>query len=268
MWVLTAVAVVLFLAVWIFPVIWTLLTSLKLPVDVFRYPPTFVFEPTFIHYEEVLGGGRDLLPNLRTSVVVSTSTTVLAMVFGVPMAYAFARLRLRWRNALGVYALFTYLIPRIGLVLPHFIILRHLGLIDTHLGLIIVYLSFTLPLAIWLMVSYCEDLPSELEEAARVDQATRWQAFWRIILPQLRGGLAATTIFVFVTAWNEFLFGLAIGRHDARPVTVAMYNFIAIEQTLWGPLTAAAIVAMLPVVALGLVAQKHIVAGLTAGSIK
>ncbi|NEE03336.1 carbohydrate ABC transporter permease [Phytoactinopolyspora halotolerans] len=267
-WIVTVIAVVLFLTVWVFPIVWTLVTSVKLPKDVFTYPPSLIFEPTSANYEQVTAGRRSLVGDLWTSVVIAGSTTLLAMLVGLPLAYAFARLRLRWRNVLGVYTLFTYLIPRIGLVLPHFVILRWLNLTDTHLGLTLVYLSFTLPLAIWLMVSYCEDLPAELEEAARIDRATRLQAFWRIVLPQLRGGLAATTIFVFITAWNEFLFALALGGQNVRPVTVAMYNFISVEQTLWGPLTAAAVIAMLPVVVLGLLAQKQIVAGLTAGSVK
>jgi multiple sugar transport system permease protein len=267
-WIVTLIAVVLFLLVWVFPIVWTLITSMKLPRDVFTYPPSLLFEPTLNNYEQVTVGRRTLLADLGTSLIIAGSTTALAMLVGLPLAYAFARLRLRWRNVLGLYTLFTYLIPRIGLVLPHFVILRWLNLTDTHIGLILVYLSFTLPLAIWLMVSYCEDLPAELEEAARLDRCTRLQAFGRIILPQLRGGLAATSIFVFITAWNEFLFALALGGRDVRPVTVAMYNFISVEQTLWGPLTAAAVIAMLPVVVLGLLAQKQIVAGLTAGSVK
>jgi|SRR5699024_9788836 len=265
---LAVVAVLAFLLVWVFPLVWTLLTSLKLPIDVFAYPPTFLFTPDLFNYTEVLGGDMSVLADLGTSIIVATSSTAIAMAAGVPMAYAFARLRFRGRAVLAGYTLFTYLIPRIGLVVPMFVIIRSLHLADTHLGLVIVYLSFTLPMSVWLMVSYFEVVPQAMEEAARVDGATRWSAFWHVVLPQVRGGVAATTVFTFVMAWNEFLFAIVLGGAHVRPVTVAMYNFISVEQTQWGPLTATAVIAMLPVVALGLVAQKEIVQGLSAGAVK
>lgn len=266
--ILAVVAVIAFLLVWVFPIAWTLLTSLKLPIDMFAYPPAFLFTPDLLNYTDVLGGDVSVLADLGTSIIIATSSTAIAMAAGVPMAYAFARLRFRGRALLAGYTLFTYLIPRIGLVVPMFVIIRTLQLSDTHVGLIIVYLSFTLPMSIWLMVSYFEVVPQEMEEAARVDGATRWAAFWHIVLPQVRGGVAATTVFTFVMAWNEFLFAIVLGGTHVRPVTVAMYNFISVEQTQWGPLTATAVIAMLPVVALGLVAQKEIVQGLSAGAVK
>lgn len=265
---LSLVATGLFLLVWVFPIVWTLLSSLKTARDIFVFPPTVLFEPYLGNYEQVLWGRRALLSDLATSGVIATATTAIAMLVGVPMAYAFARLQVPFKRALAFYTLFIYLVPRIGLVIPHFVILRSLNLMDTHLGLIIVYLSFTLPLAIWLMVTYFEDVAPEMEEAALMDRASRFQALWHVVLPQVRGGMAVATIFVFITAWNEFLFAVVLSGNNARPVTVAMYNFISVEQTLWGPLTAAAIIAMLPVVALGLAAQKEIVKGMSAGSVK
>ena len=265
---LTPIAVGLFLVVWVFPLVWTLLTSFKLPVDTFAYPPKLWFSPTGLNYEQILAGEQSVLQDVGTSLIVAVPTTVLSMVLGAPVAYVFARISMPGKGILAFYTLFTYLIPRVGLVIPLFVIMRKLELTDTYLGLIIVYLSFTLPLAIWLMVAYFEVIPVEMEEAGRMDTATRLQAFWHIVLPQVRGGLAATTIFVFIMAWNEFLFAIVLGGSDVRPVTVAMYNFISVQQTMWGPLTATAVIAMLPVVALGLVAQKEIVKGLSAGAVK
>lgn len=265
---LSPLAVVLFLVVWVFPILWTLLTSFKLPIDAFSYPPKIFFTPSALNFEQVLGGDQSVLQDVLTSVIVAVSTTVLAMLFGVPLAYVFARISLPGKGLLAIYTLFTYLIPRIGLVIPLFVIMRNLNLTDTYVGLIIVYLSFTLPLATWLMVAYFEVVPIETEEAARVDTASRPRAFWHVVIPQVRGGMAATTVFVFIMAWNEFLFAIVLGGNNVRPVTVAMYNFISVQQTLWGPLTATAVIAMLPVIALGLAAQKEIVKGLSAGAVK
>lgn len=265
---LSLVALGLFLVVWVFPIVWTLLSSLKTPVNIFAYPPKWLFSPTGMNYAEVLGGGRSLLSDLGTSLIVAGASTMIAMTAAVPLAYVFARIRLPLKGFLALYTLFTYLIPRIGLVIPFFVIMRTLGLTDTYAGLIFVYLSFTVPLAVWLMVSYFEDVPHDLEEAARTDQASRLQALWHVVLPQVRGGIAVSTVFVFIMAWNEFLFAISLGGEDVRPVTVAMYNFISIQQTLWGPLTAASMIAMLPVVVLGLIAQKEIVKGLSAGAFK
>ena len=142
------------------------------------------------------------------------------------------------------------------------------GWLDTYQGLITVYLTFSLPFAIWLMVSYLEDIPREMEEAALLDRASRFQALWYVILPQVRGGIAVTVIFVFLNAWNEFLFAVQLGGNTVRPVTVAMFNFISLEQTQWGRLAAAAMVGMAPVIILGLIALKHIVKGLTVGAVK
>lgn len=265
---LSIVGLVLFLIVWVFPLLWTVLTSLKFPVDIFAFPPKLIFEPHPDNYLDILGGDISVLADLGTSLILSVATTVLALLVGVPLAYVFARVRIPGRGALALYTLFTYLLPRIGLVIPLFVLLRWLKLTDTYPGLILVYLGFTLPLAIWLMVAYFENVPTEMEEAARVDGARRFGAFWHVVLPQVRGGLAATTVFVFVQAWNEFLFAIVLGGNSVRPITVSMYNFISIQQTLWGPLTATAVIAMLPVVALGLIAQKEIVKGLGGGALK
>jgi len=132
----------------------------------------------------------------------------------------------------------------------------------------VIYLTFSLPFAIWLLVSYFEDVPREMEEAALLDRAGRLRALWYVILPQVRGGIAVTTIFVFLNAWNEFLFAVVLGGNRVRPVTVAMFNFISVEQTLWAKLAAGAMLAMAPVILLGLLAQRHIVKGLTVGAVK
>ena len=135
-------------------------------------------------------------------------------------------------------------------------------------GLVVIDLTFSLPFAIWLLVSYFEDVPVEMEEAALLDRAGRVRALWHVILPQVKGGIAVTTIFVFLNAWNEFMFAVVLGGNRVRPVTVAMFNFISVEQTQWARLAAGAMLAMAPVILLGLFAQRHIVKGLTVGAVK
>ncbi len=258
----------LLLMVWTFPVLWGVVTSLKTERDVLAYPPTVIFEPTWQNYLDALIGRDSIVPNLWSSLIIATATTALTILLAVPAAYAFARLRLRAKKPLGFYTLATQMVPPVGLVIPYFLILNHIGWLDTYQGMIIVYLTFSLPFAIWLMVSYMEDIPLEMEEAALLDRASRFQAFWHIILPQVRGGIAVTVIFIFLNAWNEFLFAVQLSGNEVRPVTVAMYNFISVEQTMWAKLSAAAMIAMLPVIILGLAGQKHIVKGLTVGAIK
>jgi multiple sugar transport system permease protein len=256
------------LLIWVLPLIWAFVVSLKSEREVLAYPPSVVFDPTWSNYVDALFGDFSIVDSLMTSTIVSTSTTVLTIVLAVPAAYAFARLRLPAKRSLGFYTLATQMVPPVGLVIPYFLILNRFGWLDTYHGMIIVYLTFSLPFAIWLMVSYMEDIPWEMEEAAFLDKASRLQTLWHVVIPQVRGGIAVTVIFIFLNAWNEFLFAVQLGGNTVRPVTVAMYNFVSVEQTLWAKLAAAALVAMLPVVIIGIAAQKHIVKGLTVGAVK
>jgi multiple sugar transport system permease protein len=258
----------LLVSVWVFPVLWALLTSFKTERDVLAYPPVLLFTPTLNNYREVLFGPASMLPNLWSSLVVTCSATVLTMAFAIPAAYALARLRYPFKRASGFYVLVTQMLPPVGLVIPYYLALQRLGALDTYSGMVTIYLTFSLPFAIWLMVSYFEDVPYEMEEAALLDHAGRWGALWHVILPQVQGGIAVTTVFVFLNAWNEFMFAVVLGGNNVRPVTVAMFNFISVEQTQWAKVAAGAMVAMAPVILLGLVAQKHIVKGLTVGAVK
>jgi len=258
----------LMLAVWAFPVIWGLLTSFKTERDVLAYPPVWLFKPTLDNYREVLFGTSSILPNLWSSVVLATCSTLLTMLIAVPAAYALARLRYPGKKATGFYVLATQMLPPVGLIIPYYLVLQKVGMLDTYSGLVAIYLTFSLPFAVWLMVSYFEDVPFEMEEAALLDRAGRLRALWYVVLPQVGGGIAVTTVFVFLNAWNEFLFAVVLGGNNVRPVTVAMFNFISVEQTQWARLAAAAMLAMAPVILIGLFAQRHIVKGLTVGAVK
>jgi multiple sugar transport system permease protein len=256
------------LAVWAFPVIWGLLTSFKTERDVLAYPPVWLFKPTLDNYREVIFGSSSIPPNLWSSVVVASASTLLTMLIAVPAAYALARLHYPGKRASGFYVFATQMLPPVGLIIPYYLMLQKIGMLDSYSGLTAIYLTFSLPFAVWLMVSYFEDIPYEMEEAALLDRAGRVRALWYVILPQVRGGIAVTTVFVFLNAWNEFLFAVVLGGNRVRPVTVAMFNFISVEQTQWARLAAGAMLAMAPVILIGLVAQRHIVKGLTVGAVK
>ena len=216
----------------------------------------------------MLFGSASVLPNLWSSFVVASVATALAMLIAIPAAYALARLEFPARHGTGFYVLATQMLPPVGLIIPYYLVLQKLAMLDTYSGLVVIYLTFSLPFAVWLLVSYFEDIPREMEEAALLDRAGRMRALWHVILPQVRGGIAVTTIFVFLNAWNEFLFAVVLGGNRVRTVTVAMFNFISVEQTLWAKLAAGAVLAMAPVILLGLLAQRHIVKGLTVGAVK
>ena len=256
------------LAIWAFPIIWAVAVSLKSENEVLAYPPHIVFPPTLANYHDALVGDLSIVASFFTSFVVASATTALTILFAVPAAYVFARLRLPGKRVFGFYTLVTQMIPPVGLVIPYFLILSKIGWLDSYQGMITVFLTFSLPFAIWLMVSYFEDVPHEMEEAAFLDKANRFQTLWHVILPQVRGGIAVTLIFIFLNAWNEFLFAVQLGGKNVRPVTVAMYNFVSVEQTLWAKLAAAALIAMLPMIVIGFAAQKQIVKGLTVGAVK
>lgn len=257
-----------FLLAWVFPIVWSVLNSFKTEQDVLAYTPKLVFSPTLAAYRDVLFGSSSILPNLWSSFVISVGTTIVTIVLAVPAAYALARVRMPGKRLAGFYVLATQMLPPVGIIIPYFLVLRNIGWIDTYQGMILIYLSFSLPFAIWLMVSYFEEIPLEMEEAAYLDGASRMRALWRIIIPQVQGGIAVTIVFVFLNAWNEFLFAVVLSGNTVRPVTIAMFNFVSVEQTLWAKLAAVSVLAMLPVIVLGVVAQKNIVKGLTVGAVK
>ena len=162
----TLTITLLFLLAWVFPIVWSVLNSLKTDSDVLAYPPKLFFTPTLAPYRDVLFGSASILPNLVSSFIISIGTTVITMLMAVPAAYALARLRFRGKKFAGFYVLATQMLPPVGIIIPYFLILRHIGWIDSYQGIILIYLSFSLPFAIWLLVSYFEDIPFEMEEAA------------------------------------------------------------------------------------------------------
>lgn len=254
--------------IWILPLIWSVFVSLKSEIEVLAYPPNIFFEPTLNNFKDAISGSLSIVSELGDSFLIATITTIFTLLLSIPAAYALARLNLFGKKKLGFYVLATQMIPPMGLVIPYYLILGKFGWLDTYHGMIIVYMTFSLPFAIWLMVSFMEDIPREMEEAAFLDKASRMKTLLYIILPQVKGGIAVTTIFTFMNAWNEFLFAVQLSGNKVRPVTIAMYNFVSVEQTMWAKLCAAALIAMIPVILIGIIGNNHIIKGLTLGAVK
>jgi ABC-type glycerol-3-phosphate transport system permease component len=262
------VGVALLIAVFVFPLYWALLCSLTPEARLVEGPALWPREPTLEQYR-LLFGERDFLTPIRNSLVVAGSTTLLCLVLGGLCAYALARLRFRGKNAILGIILAVAMFPQITIVAPLFLVLRALHLINTYPGLVLPYVTFALPLAVWLLVAYFRQLPVELEQAALVDGAGRLRVLVSVILPLSLPGLAACAILTFIYCWNEFLFALSFTVGPERqtvPVAVALFR--GQYRVPWGQVIAATIVASTPVALLVLAFQRWIVRGLTAGAVK
>jgi ABC-type glycerol-3-phosphate transport system permease component len=263
----TAVIALLVLAS-AFPFYWAIVSSLTPEARLYQRRSLVPAALVLDHYR-ALFAERDFLVPIRNSLVVAGSTTVFCVVVGGLCAYALARLRFRGKAPILGLILAVSVFPQIAVVSPLYLVLRELRLINTYPGLILPYLTFAMPLTVWLLVGFFRQLPAELEEAAMVDGASRLRALREIILPLAVPGLATTAILTFVYSWNEFLFALSFTLGPERQtVPVAIALFRGQYQVPWGQILAAAIVATAPVALLVLLFQRRIVQGLTAGAVK
>lgn len=263
-----SLATLLLVGIAALPLWWLAVASLTPEARLFAEPSLWPREVVLEHYQ-ALFRERDFWTPIRNSLVVAGATTLVALVVGTPAAYALARVSFRGKGAVLGFVLVVAMFPQITIVSPLYLLLRALRLINTYPGLVLPYVTFAMPLAIWLLTGFFRQLPHDLEEAAFMDGATRWQSFTRVILPLAGPGLATTAILTFVYAWNEFLFALSFTLGpDRQTVPVAIALFRGQYQVPWGQVLAAAVVATAPVTLLVLAAQRRIVQGLTAGAVK
>ena len=262
------VATGLLVAAILFPLYWAALSSLTPENRLFAAPALVPRELVLDHYR-ALFRERDFWTPVRNSFVVAGATTVLSVVLGTVCAYALARLRFRGKAVMLAFVLAVSMFPQISIVSPLYLLLRELRLLNTYPGLVLPYLTFAMPLTIWLLVGFFRQLPAELEEAGLMDGAGRLQTLWAIVLPLSWPGIATTAILTFLYSWNEFLFALSFTLGPERhTVPVAITLFRGQYQVPWGQILAAAVVATAPVAAIVLAAQRRIVAGLTSGAVK
>ena len=256
-------ALVLLIVV-LFPFLWLLQMSFRNNDDIFGYQ--LLFTPTLENYKALWTG--NFPGSFWVSVVTSTTSTVLSLLLGVPAAYVLSRWRMRGRQQIALWILATRMAPPIAFTIPFFLAYRFLGLIDTIPGLIIIYLTFNLALVIWMMRTFFEGVPRQLEEAAWIDGCSVWGAFVRIALPLAAPGLAATAVLCFILSWNDFFYALILTRTQAMTAPVAIVNFMQYEGWEWGKIAAAGVLVMLPVVIFTAVVRNYLVRGLTAGGLK
>ena len=265
---IAASALVVAFLFWVLvPIAMVAMNSFKVQTDIFTLTPNLFFVPTLQHYEGVVND-LDFLGNLRNSAFIALASTFLALALGVPAAYALARLPVAHREAWAGLILFTRMAPAVALIVPIFVLFQGARLLGTPQGIIFAHTTFTLPLVIWLMRSFFEDLPVELEEAAKVDGATAFGAFRRVALPLSVNGIVASAILSLVFSWNEFLFALIISGPATKTVPIGVASFIGTVSVDWGGSSAAAVIAMVPVFILGLAVQRFLVRGLTLGAVK
>ena len=257
------VAVILSLA----PIVYLLITSFKQPALTFAVPPVWIFTPTLKNYIDVFAEGT-FVHYFMNSLVVALVTTFIAVALGGFAAYGFARFRFRGSFWLRMSVLIPQMLPPITIIVPLYVLFNGLKLTDTRAALIISYLTFTIPLAIWMMVGFFEDDPAELEESAMIDGCNRMGALVRVSLPIVAPGIAATAILGFLYCWNEFLYAVILTGRDARTLPVTITSFMTNKAILWGRIASAGSLVLVPVLIFALIAQRYLIRGLSRGAVK
>lgn len=252
---------------WIFPIYWVVLTSFKSPGDINSLTPKFVFSPTLYNYEHLFNESEFGM-SLINSVVISVTSCAIVMVLAIFAAYSMARLKVPGEKYMALWILSLRFMPPLAIGIPIYLAWLWLGLLDTRVGLILIYVSFNLPFAVWLLRGFLAELPFELEEAALLDGLSRLQIIRKIILPISLPGVSSATILTFVFIWNEYLAALLLTSYKAVTVPVTIAKFVEPYTILWGDLSAAVVIQLFPMLIIIFLLQKHIVRGVTMGAIK
>jgi multiple sugar transport system permease protein len=252
----------------LFPLVWVLGLSLKTRLQVFATPPLYLWWPTLENYADVLTRA-DFGHAFLNTIIVSASAVLVSLCVGAPAAYAFARFPFTGRSFLFFALLVMRMLPPIAVLVPMYVLFSKLGLATTRFSVVLAYTTFSLPLVVWIMRGFFEDLPAELEESAWIDGASRYHAFVHIVLPLARPGLVAASILCLQLAWNDFLFAAVLTNNATQTLPVLMGAFNAGDSGVdWGGLTASGVLVILPVILLSFAAQRHLVAGLSSGALK
>ncbi len=282
--VLRAFAAWAVVALFVFPIYYWITVAFKVEREIFSLPPkVFQFTPSWKSFEEVFGvslgfenglevipGGGNfyMTPRLVDSIVVAFFSTILAVAIAVLAAYALSRMRIKGQHHFVFWILSTRMMPPVAVAIPMFFIYKNFGLLDTHVGIILIHALMNLPLAVLLLKSFFDDIPTEIDEAALIDGASRFLIFRKIVLPMAMGGVAATAVLCFIFSWTEFLFVLTLTQTSLKTVPVVSSTFVTSTGTAWGNMAALGTAAMLPAFVFILLVQKNLVRGLTLGSLK
>ncbi|TBL76532.1 carbohydrate ABC transporter permease [Paenibacillus thalictri] len=247
-----------------FPFLWMLLASFKTQAQIMSTKDLLIFRPTILNYVKVFGQYA-FLKFILHSFVVAAGSTVGALILGLPAAYAIARYRLQ---GLGVIVLVARIIPGITFLIPWFILFSQLHLVDTYTALILSHMLVGLPFIIWVMISFFENLPMEIEEAGLIDGCSKLMVFVRIIMPISGAGVVTSSLLSFIFSWNNFMFSLILAGDKTKTLPLAVFNFLSYSEVNWGALMAASCIITLPVLIISMIAQRYIISGLAAGAVK
>jgi len=265
--IILTIATIIIFGVILFPPVVLFFTSIKTDVDALSFPPKWIFDPTIKNYVAILKTSP-LVGYALNSLIVAFLNTVLCLIVGSMAAYSLARFRFKGADNIAFWILSIRMMPPVAAIIPIYILMKNIGLLDTPWCLVITYLTFNLPFVVWMMKGFFEEIPREIEESALIDGCSDFSIFIRIALPLVAPGLAATAILVFIFSWNEFLFALILTGTKAVTLPVGIIGYMKETGINWGYMTAGGILALIPVIIFMILVQKHLVKGLTLGALK
>lgn len=263
------IAILAVLFVFSFPIYWLFTMSVKQNVQITAWPPAFVFTPTWENFRFVLfESGTPYLAYIRNSAIVALSVTALTVAVGALASYSLSRFRFRGRGLFMFWVLTARILPPVAIGIPMYLIIRNLGLVDTFVAVVMAHAAFILPMGVWIMTSFFDRIPRDIEQAAKVDGASPLQAFLFVTLPVSSPGIGAAAILAFIFSWNEFFYSLILTGTNTRTMTVALASFQGSQQLEWGYMSAAAVMTVFPLFLFVFLTQRLLVSGLTGGALK
>jgi multiple sugar transport system permease protein len=254
-------------AAWLAPVYWLVNVALKTQAQLLVATPTFLFKPTFENFGTAIFE-YGILWNALNSLIVASAATVITLFLALLFVYGITRFNFRFKNPLLMWILNLRMLPPIAIVIPFYVFYSQVGLIDTYTGMVLAYLPLTLPLAIWLLYGFAQEIPRSIDEAALMDGAGRWQIFRDMIFPLMRTALAVAGTFCFLEIWNEFVLALILTGAKTKTVPIGLSQFITEHSVEWGPMAAAALMLLLPLLVITFFLQRSLVRGLTLGAVR
>lgn len=256
----------------LFPFYWMFTTAFKTKGEYFHYPPYFLPPKFYLgNFRKILFGGEfvnSVVPNMVNSAIVAFTTAAIVTAISTLAAFALTRLKIKKRDDVAFFILAQRILPPVSIIIPYYILISSFRLLDTHIALILTYILLNLPFSVWILMTYFDEIPKEIEEAAWIDGCSYIQAFRNVLLPMALPGIIVTMIFSIITCYNEFMFAMILTSTRAVTLPRALAAFITIQGTLWGEMSAAAFIGILPVIAFAMVVQKHLVRVMTLGALK
>lgn len=265
---LTYLILIISAVIILLPIYWIGLMSIKSQFQLFTTSPFSFFRPTLRNYKYFFTGRIDFPLYLFNTIVVAITSSIVSVSLGSLAAYSISRSTFKWRRGLASWMIFLRMVPPVVLLVPYYMIAKILGLLDTRLILVIIYSTFNLPFATWLMKSFFDEIPPAMEEAAMIDGCSQFQAFIKIAIRLAYPGFAATTVFCLIYSWNEFIFALILTGYETKTVPVALAALFTDQVEHWGEIAAALITCMIPIMLFAILLQKHIARGITLGAVK